>query len=314
MSGGQESAYPTEDLMDVEAQLPREQSVEETDHVTLPNGTQFEVAKGSSSETVERLKMEVDEQDRLLRELATVLDQCRAENIPNAFGQFAFALHQFQQKHGPFKSLGYAGLKALPLALGALFANLQGDLPEECQTQEWQDSELCAGVIRRLKAKWANSPMAVLLYSEMLIPGSLMVQNATVLRQQEYEWVREAARLNIQQAAEEATEGKSLNPATLVLVDHWERLSHGGLPLGFNSEFEHRYSTLDIDLLLGHDLPDPTDELKKLSQHQVAYLDRIAREQLEAVESGQISRSPEQVQHLHLIANHQYPHGFRAQE
>jgi hypothetical protein len=307
------SEYPTEDAMEVEVSSQQPQT-DEADDVELENGLRFQVPKGSPPEISARLQMEVDEQDLLLRELAYELDRVRPDQIPSAFEKFGFKLQQLQEKHGPFKSLGYAGLKSLPMALGAIFTSFQNSLPEEFQTQEWQDSELCANVIRRLKAKWNGSPIAVLLYSEMLIPGSLMIRNASLLRQQEFDWIREAARVNLQQAMESAREGIPMDAKIPLFLEHWEQLVHGSLPSGFNSEYEHRYSTLDVDYLMDPSLPDPTDALKQLSAYQIAYLDRISREQLEAVEAGQITRSPEQIAHLNRIANRQYPHGFQVKE
>lgn len=268
--------------------------------------------KGISEEEANRLMAELDEQRRMLGELALNLDNCQAEDVLRVYESFGQELRKLSTERGAFKTLGYAGVLSLPMVIGALISNLQEMLPVECQPQESQRSELCMNVLRRLDPVYAGSPCNVTVLAEFIKQRSFMLENSTVLRKQDEMWVRD----NAQIAANELRTAlpnlpDSEQASALELLGQLTSLSHGCFPYGYNTETERRYKTLDLDSLLHIGQPDPAEAAKLLDPREAAYLQRNARELLDAMERDEIPKNTDWAVHLHQIAAGNFPHGFR---
>ena len=292
-------------------------SMDESSEKMVIGTATFKLPNGSAEDPAlaQRLQLELDEQNHLVKQLAEKLDACQTEDILTVYDEFAASLRQLIAQHGSLKTLGYAGVMGLPMVIGTIIDNLKERLPEECQPQSHQLSDLCTAVLRRFDPSWRGSPVSVQVLAEFFKPYSFMLDNALVLRKRDELWVRDTAQSTAQQLSNcmdripEVDRGSAME-----LLGKLTSIAHGCFPYGFNSENEHRYKQLDLDPLLHVAAEDPIDQLRLLSPSEAAYLQRNARDLLDAMDKKEIEPDSHWAGHLHLLVNGNFPHGFRLQE
>lgn len=299
------------DAMQTETPAPPEQDQSDSEQLVDGEAT-LRLPKGISEQEASRLMAELDEQRRMLGELALNLDNCQVEDVLRVYESFGQELRKLSAERGAFKTLGYAGVLSLPMVIGAIISNLQEMLPTECQPQESQRSELCMNVLRRLDPAYAGSPCSVIVLAEFIKQKSFMLENSTVLRKQDEMWIRDNAQITaneLRNALPNLPDSEQAN--ALELLGQLTSLSHGCFPYGYNTETERRYKTLDLDALLHVGQPDPAEAARALEPREAAYLQRNATELLDAMERDEIHKDTNWALHLQQIASGNFPHGFR---
>lgn len=257
-----------------------------------------------------RVSWEIKQQLELCKQLEANLATCRISEITFHFDRFVFSMQKLIAEHGRLLTEGYAGVHAIPLVLGAMTRLMQTQLPNECRFSEDQNNDLFANILRQFDQNYRGSPINVLFHAEFLSPESEQLRTATILDPRQEEWIRHHAEIGVQFASDVLR--SDLGPDQIRQVsntlEHLKRIKNGQYPYGFNTEREHRYVLIDLELLLEPDCPNILAD-GVLTPENAAYIQRIAQQRLS------LEGCPEQYfQHLKRIVDGQFPHGYRVAE